>query len=194
MNKWATVLLLFIFSCSAKTKQDQSKHVQNPPLYPINNYLNNVYDEPFFKEKHFGYPNDKILGDTTKYYYTSETIAIEDTVRRYFRNCEVTMRESGLYLYLNDTAFSNGFSEIKLVKSAHNFDVIYSQTFSIADSSYKPPVFKILTKKISLNKNQYAKGDSLEGKFALKIFASYYWEKKHSDTIFIYGLVKAIVK
>ena len=194
MNKVLVVLVFFLISCSIRSSQELSQLVMVPTLYPAKNYFNRSYVEPFFKEKHFGYVFDKARKDTIKSYYTSETTIIEDTVRQFLRNCMVTLSKDSLFFKFTDTPFTDNLFELSCIKSPKGFDVIYRQTFSIADSSYRSPVFKTISSKIFLDKKTYAKGDLLKGKFSFKMAASHSWETKYTDTISIYGFVKATVK
>jgi hypothetical protein len=186
MNKLPVIFLLFLFSCT------QSKLVTAPVLYQVESYSNEVYNEPFFKEEHFGYIRSMQTGDTIKHYYTSETVVKENGKKQFLRNCKVILHKDSLFFQLDDIPFSSNF-ELRFVKSPTKFDAVYHQMFSIADSSYKPPAFKTISKKISLDKNTYAKGDLLQGKFSMEILASYSWTHKYCDTIFVYGLIKTLV-
>lgn len=192
MNKLLILLALFIFSCSAPPVQ---KLVRVPTLYTAKNYSNKLYNEPFFKEEHFSYIPNKTAIDSIKRYHTSETTVIENNVStRFFRNCDVTISKDSLFFKLTDTPFSRGFYEMKFIKLRRGVDAAFYQTFSVADSSYKLPVFKTINKKVFLDKNVYVKGDSLKAKFSVQIMASYSWVTKYTDTIFVYGFAKTIVK
>ncbi|GGB16334.1 MULTISPECIES: hypothetical protein [Mucilaginibacter] len=193
MKKASILLALFLFSCSQPI-QKQSKLVKTPTLYPAKNYSSKLYDEPFFKEEHFNYVISRQTKDTTKRNYTSETTVIEGKVRQYFRNCEVTLDKNALVFQLTDTPFSDGRYELKFVKSPGVFEAKYNQTFSITDSSYKKPVFKVIDKNVVLDKDTYVKGELLRGKFSFQIAASHLLESKYSDTISMYGFVKTIIK
>lgn len=194
MKKLLIFMLLFSISCSKPQTSGQTKYVNIPIFYPISNYLKSTYDEDFFREEHFNYAADIQGKDTTKYFYTSETVIIEDTNRYFLRNCEAMLQNNSLLLLLNDSPFSTNPYELKIIKTNDTFNVQYHQNFSIADSSYKPPIFKIINQNIILDKNNYVSGDSLKGKIFVKILASYFWENKYSDTIHIYGLIKTIVR
>lgn len=194
MNKLPIVPLLFLFSCSSKGPSVQEQIVETPVLYPKNNYLNKQFDEAFFKEAHFNHAADIQRPDTTKYFYTSETTIIEDTVRIFLRNCEATLFNDSLLLQLNDLPFSTSPYEVKVVKADSYLDTKYYQAFSLTDSSYKAPIFKTTSQNVILDKNNYARGDSLKGKISFEILASYFWERKHTDTIYVYGLIKTVVK
>ncbi|UOE49729.1 hypothetical protein MTO98_01415 [Mucilaginibacter sp. SMC90] len=193
MKKVSILLALFIFSCSPPI-QKQSKLVAVHTLHPIKNYSSKLYDEPFFKEEHFSYVVNRQTNDSIKRNYTSETTVIEGKVRQYFRSCEVTLDKNALVFQLTDTPFSDGRYQLNFVKSPGVFDAKYDQNFSITDSSYKKPVFKVIGKNVVLDKDTYVKGELLKGKFSFQIVASHLWESKYSDTISVYGLVKTIVK
>jgi len=193
MKNASILLALFLFSCSPPI-QKQSKLVKIPTLYPTKNYSSKLYDEPFFKEEHFSYVINRQTNDSIKRNYTSETTVIEGNVRQYFRSCEVTLDKNALVFHLTDTPFSDGRYQLKFVKSPGVFDAKYDQTFSVTDSSYQKPVFKVIDKNVVLDKDTYVKGELLKGKFSFQIAASHFWESKYSDTISVYGFVKTIVK
>lgn len=134
------------------------------------------------------------MTDTIKCIHTSEATAIEGKNKQFFRTCEVTLQKNALVFLLSDTPFSDGLYELKFVKSPVVFEDKYFQTFSVADSSYKKTVFKVLSKNVILEKDTYAKGDLLKGKFSFQIAVTHLWINKHTDTISVYGFVKTIVK
>ncbi len=181
MRSFLIIILtaIILFSCTQTGKQ--SKLVQDPVL------------EPFFTEDHFSYAND-MHSDSPKLVYTSETTIMEYASRYFLRNCDITKRDDSLLFQFNDAPFSASMVQLDISKVHDQFVSSYYQTFSINDTSYRPPVFKTIYQNIILNKASYQKGDSLKGKFIIKIAAYHSWLDHYTDTVNIYGLVKNIVK
>lgn len=195
MNKLIIYFAVMLSSCSTQKLHQEPKLVTKPILYPEKNYLNKFYDEPFFKEEHCGLVTNNQTKDTIRRNYTSETTIVEDTLRRFLRNCKIELLAKGqLSFELTDTPFSAGLNQLNFVKSTGKLDATFQQTFSITDTSYKKPVFKIIKKAVFLDKEKYAKGELVKGKFLFQISAKYFWENEHSDTISVYGFIKATVQ
>jgi len=193
MNRLLVSMFFLWISCSFQQKGKMMKFTPFPALYRMDNYLDVRYNESFFLEEHFGYAN-AIKDDTSKHFYTSETVILEDTTKYFLRNCIAKLVGSHLLLQFTDTPFSVSPYELRILKEKNQFTAEYYQTFSVADSSYKPPIFKIVRQNIILDKESYLKGDSIKGKLSLEVLASHFWEYKYTDTVHIYGLLKTIVE
>lgn len=191
-KSWILVgILSSLFSCGSK-KPDEI-FVQTPILLPEKNYLNPVCNEVFFTEAHFNYANN-LKKDSTKIFYTSETIIAADTAKYFLRNCQATQHGDSLMLFFSDDPFSRSFYELKILKVGERVVADYYQTFSITDSSYKIPTFKPVYQNVLLDKKAYKTGGSLKGKIDMKISATHLWPENYKDTIAIYGLIKTIVE
>ncbi len=189
------LIIIFILSSSLSCRhiKEQEVFVNVLELEPVNNYFKPDFSEEFFKEAHFNYGGDLQI-DSTKYFYTSETTIIEDTTKYFLRNCKATLQNDSLLLQFTDSLFSPSRYELKILKLKNQFISDYYQTFSVLDSSYKAPVYKIIGQSVILDKNEYKKTDSLKGKIAIKVSAFYSWTEKYTDTLNIYGLIKTIVE
>ncbi len=193
MSRSLVFIFSIWFSCSSQPKEKPMRFTQTPILYNSNDYLTTTYNESFFKERHFNYTNFA-EGDTTKHFYTSETIIIEDTAKYFFRNCKAIQNNDSLSLQFSDALFSANSYELRILKVNNQITSEFYQAFSVTDSSYKPPVFKTVKQNIILDKNSYVIGDSLRGKLSIEVLASYFWEHKYTDTVHIYGLIRTTVE
>jgi hypothetical protein len=88
--------LLVLFSC--RQPKQKEVYIKTPKLERSINYSEDYFEEPFFKERHFSYKQsiekdsngnfnftypdgttNNSFPDTTRHYYTSETIVQIDT-------------------------------------------------------------------------------------------------------------------
>ena len=109
------------------------------------------------------------------------------------QNCSSEVEDKNLVIKLNNYPSESDF-ELLIIKEKDKYKIQYNQTFSVNDSSYKKPVFKIIKQKINFNKSEYKKGDVLRGNLKIDILANYRWEKNYFDTIKLSGSVQTIVK
>lgn len=187
--------LVILFSCQRINKQERTgKYIKEPELASKESYHNPVYNEPFFYEDHFNYSYNQ--GDSTKVFYTSETIIINDSNPGYFlRTCQSYYRNDSLLLHLSDIQFSGGDYELDIIKSNGQFTSYYNQMYSVPDCTYRKPIFKVLDQEILLDRTNYKMGDSLKGKISLDISALHTAsDERYTDTINIRGLIKTVVK
>ena len=192
MTKSIIILTLILTLSSCGHFKQRELLVTTPTVGPINNYYKRTYHEAFFNELHFNYADNRQV-DSTKYFYTTETTIIEDTSKYFLRNCKAKQHDDSILLQLSDIPFSQSPFELKVTKVGNSLISDLYQTYSIADSSYKPTVFKTISQSVIFDKSQYQKGDSLKGKLAITIAAYHSWDKVYVDTLKIYGLIKTIV-
>lgn len=204
--------LLILYSCRRQNSQEEVYSTQ-PVLQPLNNYLNNHFDEAFFSRQHYSYKstvevdpdgrlrpaypgrdvNDNM--DTTKYYHTAEVIMLADTSRFYLRNCGATTRNDTLSLMFTDDPFWGSLYELSAIKTKTSVSFTYDQTFSIHDTAYRRPVYSVLDQTLILDKPSYQKGDSLKGKLTATVSAFHSaYDTAYTETIKVYGLIKAVVQ
>ena len=117
----------------------------------------------------------------------------------------ITDREGSFNLVSSDIKKSNEYIKMKFYNSTgsdyelriegtnNNFTSEYVQTFSVLDSSYRKPTFKIIEQSLILNKTKYKVGDSIIGKIRIKILANYTCEKYYIDTLKVRGFIRDIV-
>ena len=195
MGRYVIIFLGLLTFVSCNHFQQKELFIKEPALLPLDNYKKEIFDEPFFIETHFNYSNNfKNQTHTTKFYYSSETIIINDTTKFFLRNCKATKNNDSLLLQLNDMPFSESLYELTILKQKNQINTNYYQTFSITDSSYKQPTYQTIDQNLILDKAEYIKGDTLKGKIVLKIVSHHTWHTDYKDTINIYGLIKTKVE
>jgi len=204
-----SILLSFI---SCKQVPQKEVYINEPKPEPLENYSKETFTESFFSEQHFGlaqfmkydssgklvyqYPGglNNSFRDTTKYYHSSEIIIQNDTARYFLRNCTVTKSNDSLLFVFNDRVFSRNDYEMKVMKNSSSVQFQYNQTFSVTDSSYRPPTYSFADEGLLLDKKEYAKGDSIKGKLHVTVIGHHTWPKVYIDTATVHGLFKAIVE
>lgn len=187
-------LLLFItitISLISCHKEENSVFVPEPQLQPISSYYRKDFKEQFFFEKHFGYAYTG-RGDSTPQLYTAEVIIIHDGNKEYLRNCTVSVNRDTFLVEIND--FSS-MRSMTMVKHNKNFVIDYDLAMPVTDTSWVQPKYRTIKKQIYLDKDSYEKGDEIKGKLALSVYeysGSSAWP--YGDTLYIYGLLKTVVK
>lgn len=192
------LILLFLSSCRQVIKQEKKneKLVQSPSLESPKNYESNSFNEDFFNYDHYSYSVNR-LGDSTKYFHTTETIVVEDNSKNILKLCDVSNQGDSLILKLTAMPNFNFIEpyELTLLKQGKKYTSKLSLTYAIGDTNWRRPVFTTINQMIFLDKENYKKGDSLRGKVSLLISAHHTaFEIDYTDTIKIYGLIKTIVK
>ena len=180
-------IILSLFSC--KELPNHELFVKEPNLGPLKNYTNAIFAEDFFHEYHFSYGED-----SAKRYYTSETLIMQDTVKYFLRNCQATLSNKDISLQFSDTPFSPSLYELKILKRNKVFSSEFLYTISLTDSSYRPPIYKVIYQSIILDKSDYKKADRLKGKICLKVLGFHSWYKTYTDTTNIYGVINTVVE
>jgi hypothetical protein len=204
------ILLLFsIISCRRPVREE--KYLFKPTPESFDKYFTKTFNENFFNQNYYSYSErskvdslEKFSGafidattgqthlDTTKYFYTAKAFAIEQKDTTFLRTCKVTLADTTLNFILNDDPFSQRNTELEIVKSGDSFKSNFIVTAVPTDSSYKLPIFTVLTQNVLLDKQKYEKGNNLKGKISLTIKA-FYPMSNITDTIKIFGLLKATV-
>ena len=123
---------------------------------------------------------------------TAEITIKEKTKTYSLTSCNVEGENDSLVIKLNNEPSDSDF-ELRILKDKNGFKTEYFQTFSVSDSSYKKPEFKIIKQSIVLNKSNYKKGDSINGNLKIQVLAHYTWEKNYMDTIKVTGSFKTIL-
>lgn len=178
-----------------KVKKLESKLVQNPLMEFTDRYKNNLFNEDFFQSNHFSY-SVNVSKDSTKYFHTTETIIIDDTLKYVLKICEASIQNDSLALTLTALQDSiNNPYELTIIKQGNQFTSILAITYGVPDTNWRRPVFTTFAKSLFLDKEKYNKGDSLKGKFSFLI-SGYHtaFDNKFTDTLKVFGLIKTIVK
>ena len=173
----------------------ENKFVPYPLIEPIENYRDNHFTEDFFQSNHFSYAANRPK-DSLKYFHTTETIVIDDTLKYILKVCDAFIQNDSLVLKL--AALPDSINEpyqLTLLKQGNQYTSALALTYGIPDSNWLKPVFTTLAQGILFDKEKYYKGDSLMGKISLIISALHTaFETNYTDTIKIYGLIKTIVQ
>jgi len=205
------LVISFGFSCSQPKKQNEiisvlknetiEKLVEYPSLESPESYKSDSFSEKFFRFNNYSY-FVTIEEDSTKYFHTAETFILADKTKYFLRECEVKKQNDTLQF--NFKALPNDLSgphidsipyALKLFKQTDNFTSKLIYTHALLDTNWKQPIFTIITQNILLEKEKYQKGDSIKAKISLLLKAHHTaFEVNYTDTIKIYGLIKAVVK
>ena len=113
----------------------------------------------------------------------------EDNRKRFFTVCDAKKSGDTIILEFSDTTFGN--QGLRITKTKKNFDVKYYEAAVIPDSSYKPPVYTLISKNILFNNEG---NEIIEGEVNLKFLAFYSWETTYYDTVNIFGKFQAVLK
>lgn len=112
----------------------------------------------------------------------------------YLKRCEVRKHNDSLYFNFSDTVKHSNWYELQIVQVDNDFYSNFYNTFSITDSSYKPPVFTTYYQSIQLDKTNYQIGDSIKGTVSMNISSYNLWPEVFTDTFTIAGEFRTIVK
>ena len=208
-----TLIIIFTFNLflSCRQEKQHNKFVFKPTAELLSKYSDHTFDEMFFTENYYSYSEwakvdslEKLTGsfvdattgktiiDTTKYFYSAEVCVVEQNDTTFMRTCKAVLADTSLNLVLSDDPFSQRSTGLEMTKSRDIFKTNYVVTAIPTDSSYKLPTFTTLTQNMLWDKQEYKKGDVIKGKLSLTIKA-FYPMSNITDTIKIYGLIKATV-
>jgi hypothetical protein len=135
---------------------------------------------------------------------TITNVTIEwDSLKYLLQSCSATLENNDLKLYIDrrSDSLSSDYA-IEILRINKKFNVAMDQPWSLTDSSYVSPRFKILDQKIKLDKEVYQIGDLLQGELFLVVKAhdSYVRDvgemllRNNWDTIMVVGTFSSIVK
>ena len=178
-----------------KDKVLEGKLVQDPLLESIEHYSDSLFTEDFFQSNHYSY-SINMSKDSTSYFHTTETVIVDDTLQYILKVCEASISRDSLILNL--TALQDSINEpyqITLLKKGNRYSSEVSLTYGIPDTNWRKPAFTTFDQNIVFNKEKYSKGDSLKGKFSLLVSGHHTaFDSNFTDTLKVYGLIKAIVQ
>lgn len=125
-----------------------------------------------------------------------------DTLNYVLQSCSATLEFEKLKLYIERHPDSVSDYAIEITQVDKRFAVNVSQPWSVTDSSYVAPRFKILDQEIRLNKANYQKNDNVEGELNLLMLGhkDYFRDKGEMkmredwDTVRCNGIFSSIVK
>lgn len=132
---------------------------------------------------------------TTIYDLDNSTLIITDGGNQfYLKRCQVKKSNDTLFMSFSDTVKHSNWYELQIIETNNHFYSSCYTTFSITDSSYKPPVFTTYLQNIKLSKINYETGDSISGTVSLGISSYNRWPEVFTDTLKIAGDFRAIVQ
>lgn len=182
------LILLILVACQNRQSEEQPLKDLTPE--PLENYHQATFEEAFFKKAHYNY-----APDSTKYYYSAETIVLSDTAKHYLRTCGVKLVGDTLLFRLTDSPFSKNGYDLRYFKLLHGNGQTFIKLYFGGDTIHQVPIYTIVTSSYLMNKKVYQKGDSIKGKIALTALV---WpltkDDAKKDTLNIYGLLKTIVE
>jgi hypothetical protein len=191
------LLFLFLFSCQERKKEKllDDKFVPHPLMERIDHYTDSLFTEDFFQSNHYSY-SVNLLKDSTRYFHTTETVIIDDTLQYSLKVCEAITQNDSLVLKLEALPDSiNQPYQLTLFKKGNQNSSKLELTYGVTDTSWREPVFTTFYQSIFFDKVKYSKGDSLKAKISLLISGHHTaFETNFTDTLKIYGLIKAVVK
>ena len=209
--KIITIFSILFASCK-KGRQDEvyknGVELLNPIIYETYNFKNDFFDKNYYSFKHnvirnkdgrlnFYLPDGRIDNaqlDSIKYFHTSQSVLVSNKFKYSFRFCRAKLIDKTIYLHFTDSLLSDNSLNFDFVKTDSSMFSNLFQTYSVADSSYVMPKFETLWNEIYLNKNDFKVGDSIKGKFITKVKPIHFIGHCSTDTLKIYGLIKAIVE
>ena len=105
--------------------------------------------------------------------------------------CSATLAKDTIKFTLSDSA---SLYTLNILKVQNTILAELRQEFSVTDSSYKKPVFSLITQSIKLDNSMYKIGDRIKGFVNLKFSQFHSWEETRTDTVAVEGLVYAILR
>ncbi|MBX9785145.1 MAG: hypothetical protein K2X48_17800 [Chitinophagaceae bacterium] len=126
--------------------------------------------------------------------YFSDVIIKQDTLLYTLSHCQATIINDSLIIELTGEDSSFNPYKFTLFQVKEKITDRFEQTYSITDTSYRLPLFKLYNKTIELNKSKYQRGDSLTGSIWSSIQVTHRWTDNFIDTMVIIGRFKTIVE
>jgi hypothetical protein len=127
-------------------------------------------------------------------FHNSNLFIQDDSLQFQLKRCIVTKNKDSLVMNFTDTSKHSNYYELEVIKTNSSTISSLRQTFSVTDSSYRPPKFQTIIQKVTTNKSSFLKGDSIQGDILLKIISFNFWPEIYNDTLLVQGNFKAIVK
>lgn len=175
---------------SCQNRQYETPPLKDLTLEPLENYYKPAFKEHFFKQAHYNY-----APDSTKYFYSAETIVLCDSGKHYLRTCSAKLVGDSLLLQLTDKPFFEKGYDLRCLKFLHGDGRTSVKLYFGGDTTHQVPIYEFIASSYLTDKKTYQKGDSIKGKIA---FTALVWPKikdeSKKDTLSIYGLIKTTVE
>lgn len=125
-----------------------------------------------------------------------------DTAQNLLNTCAATIESNHLNLHIDQQPDSIANYAVEIFQNDSGFDITVSQPWSITDSSYVAPRFKILKQELKLNQSHYQSNDLVKGDLGLLLLGHKSYFRKQGemklredwDTVHCAGVFSAIVK
>jgi hypothetical protein len=125
-----------------------------------------------------------------------------DSAQNLLNTCAATLENNRLNLHIEQKPDSIANYAVEIFQNDSGFDIAVSQPWSITESSYVAPRFKILKQELKLNQSHYQSNDLVKGDLRLLLLGHKSYFREHGemklredwDTIHCSGVFSAIVK
>src|SRR5262249_12245577 len=114
MRHFLIINIILSILASCQNRQTETQPLKDLRFEPVANYYKGNFEEAFFKEAHYNY-----APDSTKHFYSAETIVLSKTERHYLRTCRVRLAGDSLLIRLIDSPFSKGGYDIRYFQLLH---------------------------------------------------------------------------
>lgn len=185
MHRWLTGLAMLFAACNG-TKQPE---VLTTDIIPLADscYRDDFFNAPFFREMHYHTTNNG------RFIHTAEILLTGKNDSTAFYSCEATQTAAVLLLKC-EALPKDGAYTLYIGKKGDSISAQLNYNYAITDSSWRPPVYRMISQQIIFNNTDYYPGDEVKAKINLAVEGLHRaFEQYYLDTIRISGLIKTSI-
>lgn len=185
MIRWLTGILLLLAACY-EMKQPEVLTTEIIPLAD-SCYRDDFFKAPFFREVHYHETNNG------RFIHTAEILLSGKNDSTAFYSCEATQTTAVLLLKC-EALPKDGAYTLYIGKKGDSITAQLSYNYLLTDSSWRPPVYRLISRHVKFNKKSYNPEDILKAKIELAFEGTHRSFGQHYlDTFHIRGFIKTTV-